>query len=123
MRSAVGRSVLTVALVVVTIVFGLDRLLEVTWPAGSVWPVRLVLLLCAVVIAGIAYHRWSVGDSRAPQPIAAMVTALIGGASLASTVTSAPDGQIYGSGLLAAVSVVGLTFAVAVLNLQARENR
>ncbi|GAA1743962.1 hypothetical protein GCM10009710_24960 [Aeromicrobium alkaliterrae] len=113
--------IITAALVVVAAVYVADRLFEVEWPSGAVWPLRILLIVAAVLIAGIAYQLWSTGDPKSPRPIVAMVTSLIGGACLASAVTSAPDGTIVGTGLLGAVSLVALAFGATVLNIEARE--
>lgn len=114
--------VLTVALVVVAVVFLLDQVLEIDWPEGALWPLRIVLLLAAVAVAGIAYAGWSSGEPGAPRPLVAMITSLIGGACLASAVTSADDGTVFGSGALGAVAVVAIAFGVIVFNLEARED-
>ncbi|MEG9227325.1 hypothetical protein [Aeromicrobium sp. Sec7.5] len=102
-------------------VYALDQLLTIEWPDDAVWPVRLVLLLAAAVIAGIAFQVWSTGLPQAPRPLAAMITSLIGGASLASAVTSGGDDTVFGSGALGAVSLVALAFGVIVLNIDGRE--
>ena len=115
------RWIVSAALAVLAVVYALDQLLTVEWPGDAVWPLRLVLLLAAVVVAGIAFHTWSTGLPQAPRPLAAMITSLIGGASLASAVTSGGDDTVFGSGALAAVSLVALAFGVIVLNIDGRE--
>lgn len=113
--------VVTVALLVVAVIFFLDQVLEVDWPEGALWPLRIALLVAAVAVAGIAYAGWSGGEPTAPRPLVAMITSLIGGACLASAVTSADDGTVFGSGALGAVAVVAIAFGVIVFNLEARE--
>ncbi|WP_229054321.1 hypothetical protein [Aeromicrobium sp. Leaf350] len=115
--------VLVVALLVVAVGFLLDQVLEIDWPEGALWPIRIVLLVAAVAVAGIAYAGWSSGEPAAPRPLVAMITSLIGGACLASAVTSAEDGTVFGSGALGAVAVVAIAFGVIVFNLEARETR
>lgn len=115
--------VVTVALLVVAVVFLLDQVLEIDWPEGALWPLRIALLVAAVVVAGIAYTGWSGGEPAAPRPLVAMITSLIGGACLASAVTSADDGTVFGSGALGAVAVVAIAFGVIVFNLEAREGQ
>ncbi|MEG9227565.1 hypothetical protein [Aeromicrobium sp. Sec7.5] len=122
MGTGARNRILTVALIVVAFFFVLDQVLEIDWPEGALWPFRIVLLVAAVVVAGIAYAGWSGGEPAAPRPLVAMITSLIGGACLASAVTSADDGTIFGSGALGAVAVVATTFGVIVFNLEAREN-
>lgn len=114
--------VLSAALLVVAVVFLVDQVLEVDWPEGALWPFRIVLLVAAVVVASIAYAGWSSGEPAAPRPLVAMITSLIGGACLASAVTSADDGTVFGSGALGAVAAVAIAFGVIVFNLEAREN-
>lgn len=115
--------VVTVALLVVAVIFFLDQVLEVDWPEGALWPLRIALLVAAVAVAGIAYAGWSGGEPAAPRPLVAMITSLIGGACLASAVTSADDGTVFGSGALGAVAVVAIAFGVIVFNLEAREGQ
>lgn len=115
--------VVTVALLVVAVVFFLDQVLEIDWPEGALWPLRIALLVAAVAVAGVAYAAWSGGEPAAPRPLVAMITSLIGGACLASAVTSADDGTVFGSGALGAVAVVAIAFGVIVFNLQAREGQ
>lgn len=117
------RWIVSAALAVLAVVYTLDQVLTIEWPSGAVWPLRLVLLLAAVVVAGIAFHAWSSGAPQAPRPLAAMITSLIGGASLASAVTSGGDDTVFGSGTLGAVSLVALAFGVIVLNIDGREQR
>ncbi|MCK5892262.1 hypothetical protein [Aeromicrobium sp.] len=121
MGTGVRSRVLSVALLVVAVVFFLDQLLEIDWPEGALWPLRIVLLVAAVVVAGIAYAGWSAGEPAATRPLVAMITSLIGGACLASAVTSADDGTVFGSSSLASVAVVAITFGVVTFNLAARE--
>ncbi len=113
--------VVSVALAVVAVVYTVDQLLAVEWPDDAVWPIRLVLLLAAVVIAGIAFQAWSAGKPQALRPLVAMITSLVGGASLASAATSGGDDMILGNGALGAMSLVALTFGVIVLNIDGRE--
>lgn len=115
------RWVVSVALAAPTVVYALDQLLTIKWPDDAVLPLRLVLLLAAAVIAGIAFQVWSTGLPQAPRPLAAMITSLIGGASLASAVTSGGDDMVFGSGALGAMSLVALAFGVIVLNIDGRD--
>ncbi len=123
MGTGARHRIMTVAMAVVAVVFFLDQVLEIDWPEGALWPLRIVLLLAAVVVAGIAYAGWSGGEPAAPRPLVAMITSLIGGACLASAVTSADDGTVFGSGALGAVAVVAIAFGVIVFNLEGREER
>ena len=119
--SRTRRWVVSVALAVLTVVYALDQLLTIEWPDDAVWPLRLLLLLAAVVIAGIAFQAWSAGKPQELRPLTAMSTSLIGGASLASAATSGGSDTAFGSGALGAVSLVALAFGVIVLNIDGRE--
>lgn len=117
------RWIVSAALAVLAVIYTLDQVLTIEWPSDAVWPLRLVLLLAAVVIAGIAFQTWSTGVPQAPRPLAAMITSLVGGASLASAVTSGNDDMVFGGAALGAVSLVALAFGVIVLNIDGREQR
>lgn len=122
MGTGARHRIVTVALIVVAFLFFLDQVLEIDWPEGALWPLRIVLLVEAVVVAGITYAGWSAGEPGAPRPLVAMITSLIGGACLASAVTSADDGTVFGSGALGAAAVAAIAFGVIVFNLEGREN-
>ena len=123
MRTGTLSRVVTVAMLVVVVVFAVERVFDVHVPDGGIWPLRILVLVAAVVIAGIAYQRWSAGEFQAPRPLGAMIASLIGGASLASAVTSAPDGTVMGTGALAGVAVVALAFGVIVMDIDFRAER
>jgi peptidoglycan/LPS O-acetylase OafA/YrhL len=73
---------------------------------------RAVVIVGAVLCAGVVYQLWSV---RKPNDIldhAAVAAALLGGALAASSAFSAPAGQIFRSSLTAAAGVAGLAIAL-----------
>ena len=69
MGTGARHRIMTVAMAVVAVVFFLDQVLEIDWPEGALWPLRIVLLLAAVVVAGIAYAGWSGGEPAAPATV------------------------------------------------------
>jgi peptidoglycan/LPS O-acetylase OafA/YrhL len=73
---------------------------------------RVLVAVAAVVVAVVAYHRWSVTPTR--HTTASMVLGLLGGASLVSAVASASDGHVFGSDAMALIGAVTLVAAVAV---------
>jgi hypothetical protein len=77
--------------------------------------VRIVVLVAAAVVAVVAYHSWSLGNT--PHRLSAMILALLGGASLASTVTTAKAGDLYGSDPMALVGTLAVVAAVTVAQI------
>lgn len=96
----------------------LARPADVDWPDGSVPVVRAVLLVAAVIIAGICYQTWSTNPPRTALVVSAAVVSLVGGAAFASAVTSADHGEVLASGPISLVGVVALLFAVVALSLE-----
>ena len=76
---------------------------------------RIVVILAAVVVAIVAFQSWSHGST--PHTISAMVLGLLGGASLASTVTTATDDGLYGSAPMALVGTVAVIASVLVAQI------
>lgn len=73
---------------------------------------RVLLVAAAALVAVVAYQAWSKGPTT--QTTCAMVTGLLGGAALASTVVSAAEEQIYSSATLAALGTAGVVVTVAI---------
>lgn len=73
---------------------------------------RAVVIIGAVICAGVIYQSWSVRTHHTPRDHAAVAAALLGGALAASSAFSAPVGQIFGSSLTAAAGVAGLALAL-----------
>ena len=74
--------------------------------------VKIALVVAAVLVAALAFQSWS-HDSN-PHSLSAMVVALLGGASLASTVTTATGDDLYGSDPMALVGTVAVVAAVTI---------
>ena len=105
---------------VVIAVLALDRVADVDWSQGSVPAVRGLLLVAAVVVAGICYQTWSTNPPRTPLVVSAAIVSLVGGAAFASSVTSAPHGEVLSNGPLPLVGLVALLFATIALTLESR---
>jgi hypothetical protein len=77
--------------------------------------VKIAVLVAAVLVAALAFQGWS-HDSN-PHSLSAMVVSLLGGASLASTVTTATGDDLYGSGPMALVGTVAVIAAVTIAQI------
>jgi hypothetical protein len=82
---------------------------------GALGLVKIVVLVAAVLVAALAFQAWS-HDSDA-HSLSAMVISLLGGASLASAVTTATGDDLYGSGPMALVGTVAVVAAVTVAQI------
>jgi peptidoglycan/LPS O-acetylase OafA/YrhL len=89
----------------------IDRFTDVDLSTDARSTLKVLLIVGAVLIAGSAYRTWS----GAPTSVNLLATllGLMGGATLASTVVTANDVQIYRSGVLATLGTIGLVAAVA----------
>lgn len=110
----VGLAVVVVALVV-------DRVADVT--GGTATALGVLAIVGAVVVAAIAYQTFGSNPPRTPRVIAAVVASLLGGASLASAVTSASDGAAVVDGPLPLVGAAGVLLATICLQLEAVARR
>lgn len=77
--------------------------------------VRIAVIVAAVVVAIVAYSTWSHGNT--PHTLSAMVLSLLGGASLASAVSTAKGGDLYGSEPMALVGTLAIVAAVTVAQI------
>jgi uncharacterized membrane protein len=76
---------------------------------------RIVVLVAAAVVAVVAFQAWS--HRSTAHTLSAAVLALLGGASLASTVTTAAKGDLYGSEPMALVGTLAIVAAVTVAQI------
>ncbi|WP_157432401.1 hypothetical protein [Aeromicrobium sp. Root472D3] len=76
---------------------------------------KIVVVVAAVVVAALAFQGWS--HSSTPHTLSAMVVALLGGASLASTVSTAGGDDLYGSDPMALVGTVAVVAAVTIVQI------
>ena len=94
--------------IVATYVF--DRFTDADLSSASTL-LKVLLIVGAVLIAGSSYHSWSAAPTSAS--LLAMLFGLLGGATLASAVVSAKDGQVYANATMATIGTVGLVASVA----------
>lgn len=99
---AIGEA-LVVAVYVMGVVIDLDA------PAAVV-PLRIAVVVGALIIAATVYQAWSARPTTAS--LAGMLTALLGGACLASAAVSTQSGYVFASTPLATVGTVALIAAV-----------
>jgi peptidoglycan/LPS O-acetylase OafA/YrhL len=108
-----GRWLLVLGLGELVIVgtYVVDRFTDVDLSSGTKTVLKVLLVVGAVMIAGSAYRTWSAAPSSVN--LLATLLGLMAGATLASTVVTANDVQIYRSGVLATLGTIGLVAAVA----------
>ena len=114
MTSVLGIKVMSVAAAVVLIAYLLGGVAGVDLGSEAAL-VRLAVIAAAVIVAIVAYSTWSHGNS--PHTLSAMVLGLLGGASLASAVSTATGGDLYGSEPMALVGTVAIVAAVTVAQI------
>jgi uncharacterized membrane protein len=108
-----GRWLLALGLGELVIVgtYVVDQLTGVDLSSNTKTVLKVLLVVGAVMIAGSAYRTWS--STPTSVNLLATLLGLMAGATLASTVVTANDVQIYRSGLLATLGTIGLVAAVA----------
>lgn len=77
--------------------------------------VKIVVVVAAIVVAGLAFQGWS--HTSTAHALSAMVVALLGGASLASTVSTATGDDLYGSDPMALVGTLAVVAAVTIAQI------
>lgn len=77
--------------------------------------VRIVVLAAAAIVAVMTFQAFSHGST--PHTLSAMIVGLLGGASLASTITTAKGDAVYGSDPLALVGTVAIVAAVTIAHI------
>ena len=112
--------VMSVAAAVVLIAYVAAAIVDADL-GSSVSLVRIAVLVAAAVVAIIAYATWSHGNTV--HTLSAMVLGLLGGASLASTVTTAAAGDLYGSDPMALVGTLAIVAAVTVAQIGQTQHR
>lgn len=73
---------------------------------------KIVVIAAAAFVAAISYHSWSVNNNL--HTTCAMALALLGGASLVSSVTSSTGADFYGSGLMAMIGTAAVVASASV---------
>lgn len=114
MKIGPGLVVPALAELVLLALYVTDVLADAAWPDGFVVPGRVIVVVAAVVVAGICYQAWATAtaEQRTPLVHAAAGASLIGGAAIASAVTTAEAGRIFGTSALATLGTAALVAAV-----------
>jgi hypothetical protein len=88
---------------------------------GSATAVRVVVLAAAAVVAVVGFQSWS--HRSTPHTLSAMVIGLLGGASLASSITTSSGDALYGSEPMALVGTLAIVAAATIAQIgQTRTN-
>ncbi len=119
MRGA-SRIALIVSFIVVVVAIALDRSDDVAVDGGAVLGLQVAVVLAAVVSAGIAYGAWAAAKPASTELLAAMISALVGGASVTSAVTTSQGDAIYAGWLMPVLGAVALAFAMDLLRREGR---
>ncbi|MDX6277102.1 MAG: hypothetical protein QOJ72_1230 [Nocardioidaceae bacterium] len=101
-----------------------DRFTDVDLSSDTMTVLKVLIVVGAALIAGSAYRTWSATPTSVN--LLATLLGLMAGATLASTVVTANDVQIYRSGLLGTLGTIGLVAAVAFAQVgmaRGRENQ
>jgi peptidoglycan/LPS O-acetylase OafA/YrhL len=114
-----GIKLMSVAAAVVLIGYVVAELADVDF-GSSLTAIRVAVLAGAAIVAVIAFQAWSHGSTV--HTGSAMVLGLLGGASIASTVTTAKAGDVYGSQPMALVGTVAVVAAATVAQLAHTRN-
>lgn len=77
--------------------------------------VKIGAVVAAVVVAALSFQGWS--HHSDPHTLSAMIVALLGGASLASTVSTARGDDLYGSDPMALVGTLAVVAAVTIAQI------
>lgn len=114
MKIGPGLVVPAVAELVVLVLFAADVLGDTAWPDGLVVPLRLLLVVAAFAVAVAVYVAWSrvAAPDRTTLVHVAAAGGLLGGAAVASAVTTADAGRLLGSTPLATFGTIAIVVAV-----------
>ena len=102
--------VLSLAEGVVIVVYALAVFADVDLSAHVGWW-RAAVVLAAAVVAAVLFQSWSSTPTQAS--LIPMAAGLLGGAALASTVVSAPLGEVYASTVVGTIGTLAIVTAVA----------
>lgn len=114
MTNVLGIKVMSVAAAVVLVGYVIGGIADADLDS-SVGFVRILVAVAAATVAVVAYSTWSHGNT--PHTLSAMVLGLLGGASLASTLSTAKGGDLYGSDPMALVGTLAIVAAVTVAQI------
>ena len=114
MTNVRGIRIMSVAGAVVLAAYVVGGLLGVDL-GSALGLVKIVVVIAAVVVAALAFQGWS--HTNDTHSLSAMIVALLGGASLASTVSTATGDDLYGSDPMALVGTVAVVAAVTIAQI------
>ncbi|MET0931230.1 MAG: hypothetical protein ABWX74_17045 [Aeromicrobium sp.] len=114
MTTVRGIRIMSVAAAVVLIAYVVTALAGADLGSSAALA-RIAVLAAAAVVAIVAYQGWSHGNTA--HTLSAMVLGLLGGATLASTVTTAATGDLYGSDPMALVGTIAVVAAVTIAQI------
>ena len=114
MTSVRGIRIMSVAAAVVLVVYVIGGVADADL-GSSASVARIVVLVAAAVVAVVAFQSFSHGST--PHTLSAMIVALLGGASLASTVSTAKGEELYGSAPMALVGTLAVVAAVTIAQI------
>jgi len=77
--------------------------------------IRIAVLVAAALVAVLTFQAWS--HASTSHSLSAMIVGLLGGASLASAVTTATGHELYGSGPMALVGTLAVVAAVTIAQI------
>jgi peptidoglycan/LPS O-acetylase OafA/YrhL len=109
--NVLGIKIMSVAAAVVLVAYVVGGLADADL-GSSAGIVRIVVVIAAVLVAIVTYQHWSHGST--PHTLSAMIVGLLGGASLASAVSTATGHDLYGSQPMALVGTVAVVAAVTI---------
>lgn len=109
-----GIKVMSVAAAVVLIAYVVAGVADADL-GSSATALRILVIVAAAIVAIVAFSMWSHGNT--PHTLSAMVLGLLGGASLASAVSTAKGGDLYGSEPMALVGTLAIVAAVTVAQI------
>jgi hypothetical protein len=109
-----GIKIMSVAAAVVLVAYVVGGVADADL-GSSATLVRVLVVVAAVVVAIATFQAFS--HHATPHTISAMIVGLLGGASLASTVTTAKGHDLYGSEPMALVGTVAVVAAVTIAQI------
>ncbi|MDT9591948.1 hypothetical protein RDV89_02650 [Nocardioides zeae] len=113
-RAQLGVLIASCALVAVVLVADLQGSMD-----GSRTPGMVLAIAGAAVVAGVTYSFWAGSTPRTLRMHVALLTAMIGGATVAASASGGTDG-VFSSVTMALVGLAGLLVSVVALLAQAR---
>lgn len=114
MTNVQGIRTMSVAAAVVLAAYVVGGLLDADL-GSALGFVKIGVVVAAVVVAGLAFQSWSHDSS--PHTLSAMIVSLLGGASTASTISTARGDDLYGSDPMALIGTLAVVAAVTIAQI------